>query len=367
MNVALVVHDFDPGVGHGRYSFEIARRLARQHSVHVWANRFAVPAEAGLVYRRVPASRRSALLSILTFLANSERLLRRERYDLIHAQGLTCWHADVITAHICNRARIQRHANARSGRHAAFDRIVPRLEAAFYRQRRARQLIAISKCVADEIQTHYGWNRPVQVIYHGTDTDRFRPAQDSRERDAARQQFKLGPNAWAWLFVGEAIKGLSQVIRQLPRFAETHLLVISRSDFSQFRNEAERLGVAHRITFHGPAKNIELAYRAADLFVYPSDYDAFGLVAAEAMASELPVILGKSIGAAQWIVDGTNGLLTTGSEADLRERIAWVQNHPEASRNLGTFARRTVQEHTWDRCAQETETVYEALRSLERS
>jgi glycosyltransferase involved in cell wall biosynthesis len=358
MNLALVVHDFDPRVGHGRYCLELAQRLTPRHSVTIYANRFAVEPRPGWTFVRVPAWRRVSLASVFTFLAASEHRVRRGRHDVVHAQGLTCWRADVITAHVCNAARYQ-VAPPASLRAGIFPALVNPLEAAFYRQRHARQLIAISQRVAEEIREHYGWRRPLHVIHHGVDASRFRPALEAQERMACRQRYGLGESAWVWLFAGEAVKGLTEAIRQLPAFPEARLLAISRSEPGDYQALAKQLGVADRLKFWGPDNDIAQAYRAADVFVYPSSYDTFGMVVSEAMATGIPVVIGRRIGAAELIRHGENGLLIQPENgADLRSALERLRAEPNLAHRLGAAGRATARAQTWDACAVATEAVY---------
>ena len=206
MRIALVVHDFDLRVGHGRYAVELARRLAREHPVSVYANRFGIAPEPNLHFLRVNACRRTALASVFTFLVSAERAVRQHDYDIIHAQGLTCWSADVITAHICNAARY-RSSPPSQWRGRVFPWLVLPLERRFYQQARARHLIAISRQVANEIALEYRWRRPTSVVYHGTDTGSFRAARSEEARHELRRYYGLEKSVWVWLFVGEAIKG----------------------------------------------------------------------------------------------------------------------------------------------------------------
>jgi glycosyltransferase involved in cell wall biosynthesis len=362
MKIALVVHDFDPRVGHGRYSDELARRLAVRHEVHVWANRFEAPLLPNLHFRYVPACRRTALASVITFLVASEALLRRERFDLIHAQGLTCWQADVITAHLCNAARRELDP-PRRWRHWVFPLVVCPLERRFYRQRQASHLIAISGRVAGEIKRYYGWQRATTVIYHGTDLEQFCPPSAPEHRRALWDQFGLPHHAWKWLFVGEAVKGLGATIAELPAFPSAHLLVVSRSDLTPYRRLGESLGVAQRVAYHGPTDSVLQAYQAADVLVYPCHYDAFGLVVAEAMACSLPVIVGQNTGAAEWIEAQRNGLVCNPNQSgSLRAQLLWLQAAPSRSLALGQAARATVSRHSWDTCAAETLAAYESVR-----
>ncbi|MBI4327208.1 MAG: glycosyltransferase family 4 protein [Chloroflexi bacterium] len=360
MKIALVVHDFDPRFGQGRYTIELARRLGSQYDVSVYANRFGI-IEPNLTFRKVPAWRRTALTTILSFSWAAERLLRRRDYDLIHAQGLACWQADVITAHICNAARF-RNSPTERWRKRLFPFVVVPLERRFYRQNRARHLLAVSHKVAEEISTCYQWSRARTVVYHGTDADVFSPVQNGEERDRLRDHFRLPGDSWVWLFVGEADKGLSLVLEQLPCFPRAVLLVISHANLASFQGLARHLGVDSRVRFHGPESDTSTAYRAADLFVYPSTYDAFGMVVAEAMATALPVIVGKDIGAAEWIISGENGLLCDPRQpASLRRQLEWLQAKPEKACELGRAARSTVLQFSWDKCAALTAGIYDEL------
>ena len=357
MNIALVVHDFDPAVGHGRYCHELARRLARRHELTIYANRFA-GGDGPWRQVHVPAWRRVALASVFTFLAASERRVRAGRHDIVHAQGLTCWRADVITAHICNAARY-RISPPRALRSRVFPLLVNPVEARFYRQPHARHLIAISGRVGDEIRQHYDWRRAVTVIHHGIDCSQFRPAANVEERKSLRSRFRVPEDGPLWLFVGEAIKGLRDAIAQLPAFPGARLLAITRSSRDEYEALARDLGVSERFHFHGPEREVALAYRASDVFVYPSTYDTFGMVVSEAMATGLPVLVGRNIGAAEVVDDGRNGFLVDPARPDtLRQALARLHGDTALATSVGAAARASALEQSWDRCAEATEAVY---------
>jgi glycosyltransferase involved in cell wall biosynthesis len=358
MNLAFVVHDFDPGLGQGRYCLELALRLARSHDVTIYANRFAVEPRPGWRFVRVPAWRTTALTTVFTFLAASHRRVLRGGHEVVHAQGLTCWHADVITAHICNAAR-RRVAPPPTFRATLFPALVNPVERRFYRQRRARHLIAISQRVAREIVTEYGWNKALSVIHHGVDTRQFHPPENPAARRAARERFQVPTTGWLWLFVGEAVKGLAETIVQLAAFPQAQLLAISRSPREPYDALARTLRVEDRFHFRGPERQLAPAYRAADVFVYPSNYDTFGLVVSEAMATGLPVIVGRDIGAAELITHGVNGLTVDPASADaLHGALTRLSGSPELAARLGAAARQTAEQQTWDACAAATEAVY---------
>jgi glycosyltransferase involved in cell wall biosynthesis len=361
MRVALVVDDFALNFGQGRYTVELARRLRHQFEVHLFCNSFQAPHEPGFVFHHVPCWRASAITTSISFAACAERALRRERLDIVHAQGMSCWGADVITAHMCNAAKYQRLPPA-GWRGRLFPWLIVPLERRFFRQRRARRLIAISHRFGRDIIAHYGWDKPLSVIYHGTDTDYFCPPENAATCQALRVQFGLPAGAWRWLFMGEAVKGLRDAIAQLVNFPQAVLLAVSRSDFAPYGAFAARLGVGSRVRFWGVESSPVRAFQAADVFVYASRYDPFGLVVSEAMACGLPVVVGQDIGAAEWILPGENGLLCDpGAPESLRAQLKWLAADPARARQLGQAARQTVKAHSWDLCAAQTLAVYESL------
>ena len=364
--ISLVVHDFSEGFGQGRYCTELVSRLGDRFEFSVVSASFCSSARPSVKWYPVNSWRRGALSTILTFLVRGPAEVRRSVPDLIHSQGMTCWGADLVTAHVCNAAR-KTQLDADHFRARWFSRIITPLEHAFYRQQKLCRVIGISRIVASEIRDHYGWRGMMDVVHHGTDVDRFRPAQMD-ESSKMRRQLGLSESAWIWLFMGEANKGLAEVLDQMPLFPEARLVVVSRSDLAPFRANAQRLGVAGRIVFHGPEKAPERLHRIADVFIYPSRYDTFGLVVTEAMASGVPVVVGRNIGAAELIEDGRNGLLCDPTDApSITRAIRSLATDRTSARAIGREGRRTVERHTWAECAEATARVYDQVLAAKRT
>jgi len=346
MKIAFVVHDFLQGIGHGRYCIELARRFSRQHDVHVLAHTFEANLNFPFQRHFVPAWRATALTSVMTFPKNAQNILDRQEFDLVHAQGFACRRANVVTAHVCNAAHYAR-SPAKSLLKKLFPALVIPRERAFFRDSGAQQNIAVSKVVQAELACEYGVDS--SVVYHGVDATQFTP--DARTR------------ANRWLFVGEASKGLEKSILALTEFPNAHLTVISRSKLRSFKDLAKTRGLSQRIDFRGPATEIASAYRESEIFVYPSDYDAFGMVVAEAMASGLSVVVSKDIGAAEWIHDGENGFLC--NPADLSSIVSQIFRASNAP-GVGKNARETAMKYSWDSCAENTMAIYQRAISSKR-
>ncbi|HTI68374.1 MAG TPA: glycosyltransferase family 4 protein [Candidatus Limnocylindria bacterium] len=357
MSVGIVVHDFDSGFGQGRYCIEIVRRLCDRIKFTIFSCTYASQEMPNVTWVKVPTLRYDALTTVFTFVPSAERMLKKHPTDLVHCQGLTSWSSDIITGHICNAARLKR-MNTRWVKPRLFAQLVTPPERWFYQNPKARHVISISRVLDAEIRREYGWNKPSTVIYHGTDSIQFRPPEPG-ERARLRERFKIAGDDWTWLFMGEAIKGLRQVIDQLVDFPTAKLLVVTRSSLKMYQEQAERLGVLDRVIFHGFEKRPEEAFRAVDVFLYPSDYDPFGMVVSEAMASGVPVLVGYELGAAELITDHETGLLIDPHQPDsIRNALKWIEADPVRAKAMGVAGRAAIQQHSWDVCAEATLEVY---------
>jgi glycosyltransferase involved in cell wall biosynthesis len=155
-------------------------------------------------------------------------------------------------------------------------------------------------------------------------------------------------------------KAFPVAIQALAATSRLKLVVVSRSDSAQYVALAAAAGVAARVRFISLSREIARYYAAADVFLFPTYYDTFGMVVAEAMASGLPVVTNRMAGAAELITDGVDGLLT--ERAWDAPAIAAILNRLdddcELRMRLGAAARRRIEPLTWDRTAEETLDVY---------
>ena len=362
MRIAFAVHDFDPGFGHGLYVHELARRFREEHEVHVFANRVVGEPASGVRLHRVPTWRANALTTVLSFPLAATALARGPFY-VGHAQGLTTLRFDVVTAHICNQAwsAAQRRLGIDgSWRQRIFDGVVTPLERALYQRSRRAWVIAISDMLRRELAALYGRTERVEVVRHGIDLDRFARERRASEGREIRRRLGFAASDRVALFVGDLRKGAAAALGALRRLPGTRLLLVSRSDPAPWRDRATGLGVFERTTFHPPVASIEPFYAAADLFLYPTPYDAFGLVVVEAMASELPVVTTRRAGASEVLRHGETGFLVDepDDEEGLAAHAGRLVADPALARRVGAAARSSLAGQTWDSVAARTLEVY---------
>ena len=121
----------------------------------------------------------------------------------------------------------------------------------------------------------------------------------------------------------EPLKGLDllvQAMSMLNDLDDTRLVIVGgrpeRDDeLNRLESMAAELGVADKTTFAGAVKQTELPayYSAADVFVMPSYYESFGLVALEAMACGTPVIAARVGGLKSFITSGETAISCRGA------------------------------------------------------
>jgi UDP-glucose:(heptosyl)LPS alpha-1,3-glucosyltransferase len=365
LRIAFVVHDYHRHGGHSRYVAELANRFKRHHDVHIYANTFEEPNPERLTFHRVSAWRRNALASILSFILPATWSLRG-RFDIIHAQGLCGLRQNVVTAHICQGAWYEamvRHIGVPNWRKRVFHTLTDHLERWTFSSKGARRVIAVSSRVRADLKQYYGRVEGVHVIPHGVDTELFHPRNRGRWRAEIRGQLGLDNDTCVALYVGDAQKALPALIRALVLAPDVHLISISPSPMTSYHALSARLGVVERVHFLPANAHVERYYGACDMFVFPTFYDSFGLVATEAMATGIPVICSTAAGAAELLEDGVNGLLVEKpwDPPTLAGAVRRLASDPALGASLGRAGRQTVETRTWDRVAEETMAVYKDL------
>lgn len=121
------------------------------------------------------------------------------------------------------------------------------------------------------------------------------------------------------LFLGQAHEGkrIDLIIKALPRIIKSEknvLLIIAGPDFGNYpklKELASSLNVVNNVRFMGLLNEVEkeLALKRCDVLILPSEYEAFGVVLAEAMACGKPVVATKTPGPLELIEHGKNGFL----------------------------------------------------------
>lgn len=159
----------------------------------------------------------------------------------------------------------------------------------------ADSVIAISEQTKQDLITYYNVDkRKIQVVYQSCDNVYKTPIDlDILER--IKQKFNLPQRFILNVGTIENRKNILPVIEALSELENEHLVIVGnpkKDYFSQVKFKIEKLRLSDRVHILSGVGNQELAglYQLAEIFIYPSKFEGFGIPIIEALYSNTPVI-----------------------------------------------------------------------------
>lgn len=237
--------------------------------------------------------------------------------------------------------------------------------------RKAARIIAISQATKSElIELYHISENKIAVVYPGVD-EQFRPMAREEACRLVREKYAVH-----WPFV--LTVGVIQPRKNLPRLLEAFSILKAETDLphrlvitgkygwkeSPIEKLAADLNLTNNVILTGyvPYEDLPLIYNAADVFVYPSVYEGFGLPPLEAMACGTPVITG-SLSSLPEVV-GDAGIMVNPYDpkafAVAMENILTDESLRQDLSRRGLLRSRLF---TWHRMAEEMVVVYDESRS----
>jgi glycosyltransferase involved in cell wall biosynthesis len=358
MNIAIVTHNVFVGDGQGRVNYELTRHLLRAGlSVDLIADRVAPDLlEAGARWIPVhPGFDDLILARVWRFQRQADRLLDRigDRYDAILACGRVTTRPHAVNVlHFVHTAwlasayhPIRNGIDINSTYQYLFTHLNAWWEVDTLAQ--AERLVAVSDKIRTELIAAGLPPERIQTIINGVDTDEFRPGAEDREA------LGLPPEVPLAFFAGDiqsSRKNLDTVLTALRDVPDLHLAVAGTLSGSPYPALATQLGVADRVHFLGFRRDVDALMRSADVFVFPSRYEACTLALLEAMASGLPIVTARTTGGAELVTDDCGFVLSDPDDAEaLAHRLQILTSTPDARRKMGAAARSVAERHSWAR------------------
>lgn len=144
-----------------------------------------------------------------------------------------------------------------------------------------------------------------------------------------------------------ANKGVDTLLQAVARMRNGNLIIIGDGpERRSLESLAKSLGITHRVEFRGwlpTQKDVLKAVKSAKVLVMNSTSEGGPRMPLEAMACGVPVISTKVGVMPDVIVDGMNGLFTTGTAEDLSAKIEEIINHPEKRERMGREAKSVLE------------------------
>ncbi|MEM1539450.1 MAG: glycosyltransferase family 4 protein, partial [Candidatus Bathyarchaeia archaeon] len=201
---------------------------------------------------------------------------------------------------------------------------------------KADRIITVSHAMQEDLVRH-GWPKSkISVVWNGVDPERYNPRRfRPEEAEATRAKYGIKPEEKMILFLGRLtwVKGVVNLVQAMPmilsEYPNSKLVILGKGEQqNDIVEAAARLGISGKVACRFefvPEKERILHYAAADVCVFPSTYEPFGIVSLEAMAMAKPIVVGAQgvVGFREQVVPSgpdQNGVhVNGGNPAD----IAW--------------------------------------------
>src|SRR3954471_9764065 len=227
------------------------------------------------------------------------RLLRRLRPDVVHfTNGMMPFASPVPTVVTIHDMSLTMYPRYHPLRRVLLNRPLVDLAA-----RRADAIITVSQSAKRDIMRIYGTDgRRIHVV-HEAAAPSFRPVHDPATLDRIRRRYGLADRFVLYVGTIEPRKNLPKLI---AGFAERHKTgdlphqLVCAGPYGWLSRDIEewieRLEIDDALRFTGyvPFADLPALYSLAEMFVFPSIYEGFGLPVVEAMACGAPVITGRT-------------------------------------------------------------------------
>lgn len=237
----------------------------------------------------------------------------------------------------------------------------------------ATRIITVSDYMRNEVQSFFNVNADkIRVIPNGVNTTAF-DEQRTRDNHLERQLYAQ-PDEQIVFHIGRLVheKGAPVLIEAIPfvlnAFPQARFVIAGRGPLlEQLKQRAAALQIGHKVLFPGFVTDEEAVrmFCIADVAVFPSLYEPFGLVALEAMAARTPLVVTSVGGLAEVTVHDKTAITVFPNDAgSLAWGISKVLREPETAQQRADNAYRIVQEvYSWTVIAESTMAAYREVVS----
>jgi UDP-glucose:(heptosyl)LPS alpha-1,3-glucosyltransferase len=372
LKIALSFPGCHKRAGVERIVYECAQFLAAAgHDVHLLASEWQPDVEAFATCHEISTTRHPWFLTGVSYHHNCRRFLADFPCDVLSTHGVVCpvggvhW-TQSLHASWLDRSRQIRPSFSLSRARQRLNPLHPillKLEEAHFRRRNYKKLIATTAAVRDDLNRFYDVPLgDVEILPNGFNPLEFSPSRRAARRQAMREQLGLKEDQIALLFVGNELerKGyrtILEAMKQLSR-SDIRLLVVGKPPTEMVMKLAADFEIADQVIACGSTQTVADYHAAADLFVLPTQYEAFCLAILESLASGLSVLTSNVAGAADAIQPGVNGDLvqdpTDGEElADVLAKMI----DPIVLARCASNAAASVEAYQWPRILSRYEAI----------
>jgi len=256
-----------------------------------------------------------------------------------------------------------------NGIHNALQRYIH--ESEYWLTYEAWRVIVCSEFMKSEVDRYFSCPPDkVDVIYNGVNAEKFKFEWPEADRQAWRSKLAT-PDEKIVMYVGRFVreKGIQVLLNAatvvLAEAPKTKFVIVGGGSREAFERFVRWSGLQDKVLFTGFMANRSLhqLYRCADVAVFPSLYEPFGIVALEGMAAGAAVVASDAGGLSEVVQHDETGTLSYAGNA---ESLAWailrVLRDPKRAESLKVRAQtRLAEDFDWGHIAGQTLKVYDRV------
>ncbi len=205
----------------------------------------------------------------------------------------------------------------------------------------------------------------IRIIPNGVNLDKF----NGCERDVEFRRNFASDNEKIVFFVGRLVneKGVQVLIDSIPKiltyYNDVKFVIAGKGPQLEYlKGKAGFMGISDRVYFTGYINDQDLMklYKCADVAVFPSLYEPFGIVALEGMVANIPVVVSDTGGLGEIVNHGIDGMKSyTGNPNSLADSILEILHNPQKAEKMKEQALLKVNQiYNWDTISKQTMEVY---------
>jgi glycosyltransferase involved in cell wall biosynthesis len=298
------------------------------------------------------------------------RLLRKLQPDIVHfTNGMVPLASPVPTVVTIHDMSLTIYPRYHPQRRVLLNRPLVDLAA-----RRADAIITVSQSAKRDIVGLYGISPDRVHVVHEAAAPSFRRVSDRAELDRVRERYGLADRFILYVGTIEPRKNLPNLIEAFARRRQAgelrHQLVCA-GPYGWLSRDVEqridRLDLERSVRFTGyvPFDDLPALYTLAEMFVFPSLYEGFGLPVIEAMACGTPVITGH-VPALEEVGGGAVEHVENLDAASIGDALVSLARNGERREELRAKGLERSSRFSWQRAARETLDVYRRTAAAAR-
>ena len=231
----------------------------------------------------------------------------------------------------------------------------------------ATEVIVNSNYMKGHVQGLFGLPfDKISVIPNGINLNNFTGIE--RDYDF-RRRFAMD-NEKIILYVGRLVyeKGVQHLISAMPKildhYHDSKLVIAGKGGMlDELKAQVDSMGLSNKVYFTGylNQKEVQKMYRCADVAVFPSTYEPFGIVALEAMLAGIPTVVSDIGGLNEIVEHGVTGMKSyAGNPNSIADSILALLYDHQLCNNVAKNAKAEVKrQYNWNKIAQDTHFVYQ--------